>query len=52
MKITDLNLLEVEIYNNGEMVYHGMCEEAPDSLKEKKIKIIGIDEKKLKLEFE
>ena len=52
MKITDLNLLEVEIYDNSELIYQGMCEEVPNSIKEKHIQIIGIDGKKLKLKVE
>ena len=47
MKITDLNLLEVDIYDGEKITYSGMCNEAPDILKEKQIKIDRIDGKKL-----
>ena len=52
MKITDLHLLEIDVYKNQELVYNGMTEDVPDNLKNVKIKITGIDGKKLKLEIE
>lgn len=52
MKITDLNLLEIDVYDGDNLIYNGMCENASDDLKMKKVKIVGIDGKKLKLELE
>lgn len=52
MKITDLNLLEIDLYDGKTLIYNGMCENVPDEFKTKKIKIVGIDGKKLKLEIE
>ena len=52
MKITDLNLLEIDLYDGDKIIYSGMCNEAPDELKELKIKIDRIDGKKLILRKE
>lgn len=52
MKIGDLNLLEVDIYDGDKIIYNGMCEEVPEEIKTKHIKIIGIDGKKLKIKIE
>ena len=52
MKIEDLNLLEVDIYDGNKIIYSGMCEDVPEEIKTKHIKIIGIDGKKIKLKIE
>ena len=52
MKITDLHLLEIDVFKNQELIYNGMTEDIPDDLKDVKIKITGIDGKKLKIEIE
>lgn len=52
MKISDLNLLEVDIYDGDALVYSGMCEEVPEEIKSQHIKIVGIDRKKIILKIE
>ncbi len=52
MKITDLNLLEIDLFDGDKLVYNGMCEDIPDIYKDKKIKIKSIDGKKIQLELE
>lgn len=52
MKITDLNLLEIDVISGNDTIYTGMCEDAPEELKQKSIKVIGMDGKKLKLKLE
>ena len=52
MKIGDLNLLEVDIYDGENLIYNGMCEDVPENIKSQHIKITRIDGKKLILEIE
>ena len=47
MKINDLNLLEIDVYENDKVVFSGKCEEAPEEIKTRNIKIEGLKEKKL-----
>ena len=49
MTIKDFNLLDLDVYDeeNKNIVYSGMCENAPEELKQKQIKILGMDGKKL-----
>ena len=52
MKITDLNLLEVDIFDGDQIVYSGMCDEVPEEIKQRNIKIDKIDGKKLIIKLE
>lgn len=52
MRITDLNLLEIDLYDGDRLIYNGMSEDVPDIYKDKKIKIKNIDGKKIQLELE
>lgn len=47
MTIKDFNLLEIDVYENDKLIYNGMCENAPEELKQRQIKIDGNDGKKL-----
>lgn len=47
MTIKDFNLLKIDMFDGDNVIYSGMCNEAPEELKEKQIEIIGIDGKKL-----
>ena len=47
MTIKDFNLLKIDMFDGDNVIYTGMCNEAPEELKEKQIEIIGIDGKKL-----
>lgn len=51
MKITDFNLLKIDVYNEDEIIYSGMCEDAPDELKKEQIEIIKIQGKKLEVKL-
>ena len=46
MTIKEFNLLELEVYQNDELIYQGMSENVPEDLKEKQIKIEKLDGKK------
>ncbi len=52
MKISEFNLLEIDIFDGDNLIYNGMCESVPDELKEAHVKIIGIDGKKLITQLE
>lgn len=47
MKITEFNLLEIDVYDKDKLLYSGKCEEAPEELKQKEIAIDNIQGKKL-----
>lgn len=47
MTIDDFNLLEIDIYDNDNLIYTGMSEDVPEEYKNKQIKITGIDGKKV-----
>ena len=47
MKIKEFNLLEIDVYDNDKLLYSGKCEEAPEELKQREIKIDKIQGKKL-----
>ncbi len=47
MTIKEFNLLELEVYQNDELIYQGMSENVPEDLKEKQIKIEKLDGKKI-----
>ncbi len=51
MTIKDFNLLQIEVYENDNIIYTGMSEDVPDDLKERKIQIQGIDGKKVKIKL-
>ena len=52
MKISEFNLLEIDIYDGENLIYDGMSENVPEELKEKHIKIKGMDGKKVITELE
>ena len=47
MKLSEFNLLEIDIFNGENLVYSGMSENVPEDLKNTHIKITGIDGKKV-----
>ncbi len=47
MTVKDFNLLELDLYENENLVYSGMSEDVPEEYKDRQIKIDGIDGKKL-----
>ncbi len=47
MKISEFNLLEIDVFDGENLVYNGKVEDAPNDLKEKHVKITGIDGKKV-----
>lgn len=51
MTIKEFNLLQIVVYDGENIIYEGMCEEAPEELKEKQIKIDGIDGKIIKVKL-
>ena len=51
MTIKEFNLLEIDIYDGDKQVYTGMCEDAPEELKKKQIKILRNESKKLVVEL-
>ena len=51
MTIKEFNLLQIVVYDGEEIIYSGTSENAPVELKEKQIKIEGIDGKVLKIKL-
>ena len=51
MTIKEFNLLQIEVYDGENIIYDGMCNEAPEELKEKQIKIEGMEGKILKVKL-
>ncbi len=51
MTIKDFNLLDIDVYNGDQVVYSGMCEDAPQDLRDRQIKIKGNDGKKILIEL-
>lgn len=47
MTIKEFNLLEIDVYDGENKVYTGMCEDAPEELKTKQIKILKNENKKV-----
>ena len=49
MTIKDFNLLEIDVYdqNEKELLYSSMCEDVPEELKNKQIKVLKMEQKKL-----
>ena len=47
MKISEFNLLEIDVFDGDNLIYNGMSENVPEDLKEEHVKIIGIDGKKV-----
>ena len=47
MKISEFNLLEIDVYDNDNLIFNGKVEDAPEDLKQKSITITGIDGKKV-----
>lgn len=52
MTIRDFNLLEIDIYENENLIYTGMNENVPEEYKNRQIKITGIDGKKVIVKLE
>jgi len=51
LKIGDLKLLKIKVTENGEALYEGMVEEAPDEIKEKNYKSATFDSEYVLLEL-
>lgn len=51
MTIKEFNLLEIDVYDGENKVYTGMCEDAPEELKTKQIKILKNENKKIIVEL-
>lgn len=47
MTIKEFNLLEIDVYDGDKIIFNGMCEDAPEDLKQKQIKILKNENKKL-----
>ena len=47
MKISEFHLLELDIYDGENLIYNGMSEDVPEDLKQRHIKIVKLDGKKL-----
>ena len=47
MKISEFNLLEIDVYDKDKLIYNGMSEDVPEELKQRHIKIIKMDGKKI-----
>ena len=52
MLITELRLLEIDLYDGEKLVYSGKTEDLPEELKLKHISITGNEGKKLILKLE
>lgn len=52
MLITELKLLEIDLYDGEKLIYSGRTEELPKELKSKHVSIVGNDGKKLILKLE
>ena len=46
MTIKDFNLLEIDVFDGENLIYNGMCENAPEELKNRQVQIQKIDAKK------
>lgn len=51
MTIKEFNLLKIRVFDSENIVYEGMCEDAPEDLKNRQIKIDGIDGKIIKIKL-
>ena len=51
MTIKDFNLLEIDVFQGDKLIYNGMCEDAPQEIKDAQIKIRTIDGKKVLVEI-
>lgn len=49
--LKDIRNYEVEVYENGNLVYSGNVNDAPDELKDRQTKSVKIDHKKLVIEI-
>ena len=47
MKISEFNLLEIDVFDKEKLIFNGMVEEASEELKQKNVVITGIDGKKI-----
>ena len=47
MKINELKLLEIDVYDEDELIFNGRVEDAPEDLKQKNIIITKMDGKKI-----
>ncbi len=51
MTIKEFNLLKIRVFDGDNIVYEGMCEDAPEDLKNRQIKIDEIDGKIIKIKL-
>ena len=51
MTIKEFNLLKIRVFDGDNIFYEGMCEDAPEDLKNRQIKIDGIDGKIIKIKL-
>ncbi len=51
MTIKEFNLLEIDVYDGENKIYTGMCENAPEELRTKQIKILRNESKKLVIQL-
>ncbi len=47
MTIKDFNLLEIDLYEDENLIYTGISENVPEEYKQRQIEITGIDGKKV-----
>ena len=47
MKISEFNLLEIDVYDKDKLIFNGRVEDASEELKQKNVVITGIDGKKV-----
>ena len=51
MWIKEIRLYDIEVYKDGELVYKGSAEEAPEELKNTKTKSASFEKKVIKIEI-
>lgn len=51
MKLGDIRLYALEVYQNGSLIFDDMSENLPDSLKDELVKAIELKNSKLKIEI-
>lgn len=51
MTIKEFRLLKISVFDGEKEIYSGMCEDAPDNLKDEQIKIEGMENKTLKVKI-
>lgn len=51
MTIREFNLLKISVWDGDKEVYNGICEDVPEELKQRQIKIIGNEGKIIKIKL-